>query len=301
MLDIYLNLLPIFLLIIAGIILKTIGIIKKEEASLVLRLVFYLTMPMLVLTNIPKTVISHDFLFLPLLPPIIGAILFFLSRFIGNRLGLERKTLGVFIISSLIINTAFLFPFVSAIFGQEGISRILILDAGNAVVIFSFAYYQACKYGNHGLTRWQIFKRILGAVPLWAVLIAVIMNITGVQLQGPLYQFAKMTGDLTIPLLLVSVGIFFEPRLVHFKLSFLALFIRMGLGMLLGLLLVYLFDLEGLTKYVAILGTATPVGYNALTFSSIENLDKEFAAGIVSTSILLALIYIPFIIFLLVK
>lgn len=301
MLKIYLDLLPIFLLIFAGMALKYLAIIKKEDASVFLRLVFYLTMPCLVLTNIPNTVITADYFYLPLLPPIIGVILFFLSRFIGIKLKLERTTLGVFVISSLILNTAFLFPFVATILGDEGISRILILDVGNAIMIFGFAYYQACKYGNHGLTRIQFLKRFLNAVPLWAIIIAVLMNFAGLKLEGPLLKFTKITGDLTIPLLLISVGVFFEPRLVHFKLSMLAIFIRMGLGMILGLILVHLFELEGITRYVAILGTATPIGYNTLTFSSIENLDKEFAAGLVSTSILIALFYVPFIIFMLAK
>jgi predicted permease len=129
-------------------------------------------------------------------------------------------------------------------------------------------------------------------VPLWAILTSVIMNIAGVQLTGPLLNFAKITGDLTIPLLLISVGVFFEPKLSYFKVSLIAITIRMGLGMLLGLGLVHLFELEGITRYVAILATATPMGYNVLTFSSIENLDKEFAADLVSTSILIALFYV---------
>ena len=229
MLDIYLELLPIFLLILVGIALRYFKIIKREEAGVFLRLVFFVTMPALVLTNIPATKITKDFYYLPLIPPIIGFILFFLSRFFGKRLNLERKTLGVFIISSLILNTAFVLPFVSTIFAQEGIARILIFDVGNAIMIFGFAYYQACKYGNQGLNKKELYKKFLKAIPLWAILVSVIMNMANIQLEGPLLNFAKITGDLTIPLLLISVGIFFEPKLSYFKVSLIAIFIRMGL------------------------------------------------------------------------
>ncbi len=300
MLSIYLELLPIFLLIFIGILLRKVGVVKRDEASLFLRLVFYLTMPALVLTNIPATKITPDYFYLPIIPPIIGAILFFVSLLIGKKLKLERKSLGVFIISSLILNTAFVFPFVSMMFKQEGVSRILIFDVGNAIMIFGFAYYQACKYGRNNPKKKDIYLRFLQSVPLWAILTSVIMNIAGIQLSGPLLNFAKIAGDLTIPLLLISVGVFFEPKLSYFKVSLIAIIIRMGLGMLLGLGLVHLFGLEGITKYVAILATATPMGYNVLTFSSIENLDKEFAADLVSTSILIALFYVPFILYLLI-
>lgn len=299
MIKIYLELLPIFLLIFIGILLRYLKVVKKSEAGLFLKLVFFVTMPALVLTNIPNTVITHDFIFLPIIPPIIGFILFTITRLVGRKINLEAKTLGVFIISSLILNTAFIFPFVSMLYGQEGISKILIFDVGNAVMIFGFAYYQACKYGNTNLSTKELLYKFLRAMPLWAILLAVIMNYTGLKLEGSLYSFAKITGDLTIPLLLISVGIFFQPKLSYLKVSVIAIFIRMGLGMLLGLFLAHLFQLEGLTKKVAILATSTPMGYNVLTFSSIENLNKEFAADLVSTSILIALFYVPFIIYLL--
>lgn len=299
MIKIYLELLPIFLLIFIGILIRYFGVVKKTEAGLFLKLVFFVTMPALVLTNIPNTVISKDFVFLPIIPPIIGLILFIITGTVGKKLKLDAKTLGVFIISSLILNTAFIFPFVSMLYGQEGISKILIFDVGNAIMIFGFAYYQACKYGNTSLSRKELLLKFLRAMPLWAILIAVVMNLTGLKLEGSLYTFAKITGDITIPLLLISVGIFFQPKLSYLKVSVIAIFIRMGLGMLLGLLLAHLFQLEGLTKKIAILATATPMGYNVLTFSSIENLNKEFAADLVSTSILIALFYVPFIIYLL--
>lgn len=299
MIKIYLELLPIFLLIFIGILIRYFGVVKKTEAGLFLKLVFFVTMPALVLTNIPNTVISKDFVFLPIIPPIIGLILFIITGTVGKKLKLDAKTLGVFIISSLILNTAFIFPFVSMLYGQEGISKILIFDVGNAIMIFGFAYYQACKYGNTSLSRKGLLLKFLRAMPLWAILIAVVMNLTGLKLEGSLYTFAKITGDITIPLLLISVGIFFQPKLSYLKVSVIAIFIRMGLGMLLGLLLAHLFQLEGLTKKIAILATATPMGYNVLTFSSIENLNKEFAADLVSTSILIALFYVPFIIYLL--
>jgi predicted permease len=297
MLQIYLDLLPLFLLILAGMALKFFGIIKKQDASLFLKLVFYLTMPALVITNIPNTNITTDFIFLPAIPVIIGAILFFISRFIGKQFNLEKKTLGVFVISSIIMNTALIFAFVSIIYGNDGIARILVLDAGNVLMIFGFAYFQACKYGNHGISNKQLLKRFLGAVPAWALLVASVMNMIGFKLEGPVYEFAKITGDLTIPLLLISVGIFFEPKIVHIKANVTAVAIRIGFGGIIGLIIVNLLDLQGITRDISILSAAAPVGYNTLTFSSIENLDKEFAAGLVSSTILLALAYVPLIIY----
>ena len=287
----------IFLLIFSGMSLRYLKIVRKDDASVLLNLVFYLTMPALVLSTLPSANISYDYLFLPLIPAIVGFILFYTSKFVARYIHLERKTLGVFMISSLILNTAFIFPLVILFFKEEGLARLLFLDVGNVLMIFGFGYYQACRYGNHGITNKEIFKRFAGALPLWAILLAIIFNYLQITLKGPLFNFAKTTGDLTFPLLLISVGIFFEIRFVKLKALLIAIFIRMGLGMLIGLFLANLLGLQGFTKAIAILGTATPIGYNTLIFASIENLDKEFAAALVSSSILIALIYVPFMIY----
>jgi malate permease and related proteins len=296
--DIYKELVPVFLMIFSGIILRYFGILKRENAHTSLQLVFYISLPALILANIPNTQLNRDFIFLPVIPLIIGIVLFIIARITGKYLRLERKTLGVFVISSLIINTAFAFPFVLAIHGQDGLSRILIIDIGNALFIYGFAYYQACRYGNHQVERRKIYKKLLFSVPLWAIFVAVLFNFLEIKTNGIFYSYLKMAGDLTIPLLLLAVGIFFEPRLINLRAMGVAIFIRMGLGMLMGIFLSSIFNLEGISRHVVIIATATPVGYNTLIFSSLEKLDSEFAAALVSVSILIAMVCVPFILFL---
>ncbi|MFN8258741.1 MAG: AEC family transporter [Bacteroidales bacterium] len=298
MIKIYSELVTILLTIGAGIILRKFKIIKKEDAGVLLGLVFYITMPALILSKLPVANISYDYLYLPLIPILVGIITYLAARYFSGFLNLERKTMGVFIISALILNTGFVMPFVVLYFGEEGLSRIMFLDVGNVLVVFLFAYYQACKYGNHQVSNKQIALKFAGAIPIWAIFIALGMNYLKFRFLGPFGNFINITGDLTIPLLLIGVGIFFTPALVKRKAMVLALFIRMGIGMLVGYFFVELFNLEGLTRTVAILGTATPIGYNTLVFASVENLDKEFAAALVSTSILISLVYIPVIIYL---
>jgi malate permease and related proteins len=294
---IYLQLLPVFLLIFSGTALRYFKVLVKEDSSVILNLVFYFSLPCLILGSIPNAELNRDFVFLPVIPIIIAVVLFIFAIPLGKHLKLERKTLGVFVISALIMNTAFAFPFVTLILGNAGLSRMLIFDVGNAMFIYSFGYYQACRYGNHKVDKRKLVKRLFGSIPLWSIVVALVLNFCGIRTDGFLHGYFKMAGDLTFPLLLVTIGILFDPRLVNVKAMYLALFIRMGLGMLLGLVLIHLFHLEGITKFVVVLATATPIGYNTLTFSSIEKLDSEFAAALISVSILISLIYIPAIVF----
>jgi predicted permease len=51
--------------------------------------------------------------------------------------------------------------------------------------------------------------------------------------------------------------------------------------------------LEGTTYAVIVLCCAAPIGFNALTYSSLARLDVDLSASAVSISILAGLAYIP--------
>jgi len=65
-----------------------------------------------------------------------------------------------------------------------------------------------------------------------------------------------------------------------------------------GIALSALFGFEGITRTVVTVCSALPIGFNTLIFSNLENMDREFAATIVSISIFIALFYIPWLIYL---
>jgi len=71
----------------------------------------------------------------------------------------------------------------------------------------------------------------------------------------------------------------------------------MGVGLGIGIALSALFGLSGITKSVVIVCGALPIGFNTLIFANLENMDREFAATIVSISIFISLFYIPWLIY----
>jgi predicted permease len=56
---------------------------------------------------------------------------------------------------------------------------------------------------------------------------------------------------------------------------------------------VWLFDLDGMTRAVLLLGAAAPIGFSAVVFADREGLHREMAASAASISVLLGLLYVP--------
>lgn len=95
------------------------------------------------------------------------------------------------------------------------------------------------------------------------------------------------------PLFMIALGVFFEPKIVNLPPTLTAISIRMVIGTFVGIFLATIFGLSGIDKQILILLAASPIGINTITFASLENLDKELAASIVSVGLLIGLIVTP--------
>jgi malate permease and related proteins len=297
--QIILKIMPVILVFVLGYILKRIGLLKKEDGDLFLKLVFYVSLPALLILSITRIELSLDFIYLPFIAAAIMLVTFAASYLLGTALHLKRRSFGVFLVGTMIMNIGFTLPFFIAAYGEEGLARASLFDFGNGLLVFTFVYYLACKYGSSKNKSRDMMKKFVSSPPIWALIIAMLLNLVGVRLPVLADDFFQIVGNMTIPLIMLALGIYLSLKLARFLHIVSAILVRMVFGLLLGFLFVKLFSLEGLSRLIVLIGSAAPVGYNTLTFSSLENLDKEFAASLVSISVLIGIFFIPLLIFLL--
>lgn len=291
--EILARILPIIALFALGYILNRLSVFNSSSADAFLKLIFYVSTPALILYSITGIELTKSYLYLAMLPVCVTAVIAIVSFILIRILKLERKKAGVFLVGTMIMNTVFTFPLIFAGLGQEGLARILLFDFGNAIIVFSLVYYIACRYGEVSKNKLAMLKKIAFSPPLWALLIAITLNLLNVKLPETASALFQTAGSITFPLVMISLGIYFTPKIANYRLLLLAIAVRMGLGMLLGLLFAYLFNLQGLDRIIALIGASAPIGYTTLTYSSLENLDKEFAASIISFSILIGFVLVP--------
>lgn len=292
------KIIPLILAFFAGILFKSLRLLSKDDAPVLLRLVLTVTLPALTIIAISNVVLYADMALIPILAIVVVFLMYFISSFTGKRLKLADPTFGSFLVGTMIMNTAYSLPFFAAAFGNEGLARASLFDIGNTMMIFTFTYYNAIKYGDNSHTDKVEWRKFLRLPPLWAMLLAFGWKATGLQLNQLSLNFLNLIGQPTIPLVMIALGLYFEPKLNNLGKALLAVFIRMGVGLGIGLLLAMIFGLQGITRTVVIVNSALPIGFNTLIFANLENMDREFAATCVSISIFIALFYIPFLIWL---
>ncbi len=290
------KIIPLILAFFLGVGFKYLKLLKKDDATVLLRFVLTVSLPALTILSISRVQLGAEMIFIPISAMLVVFAMYGISGATGRLLKLPKTTFGSFLVGTMIMNTSYALPFFLARYENEGLARATLFDMGNTFLIFTFTYYNAIKYGDSSKGDHIDWNKFLKLPPLWAMIAAFAFKAMNVSLPPLSVEFLNLIGQPTTPLIMIALGLYFEPMLKNLGKAFLAVFIRMGLGLGLGLLLAMIFGLEGITRTVVIVTSATPVGFNTLIFANLENMDKEFAATMVSISILIALFYLPFLI-----
>ena len=155
------DLVPVILIFVLGFILKLLGILKQEHGDVFMKVVFYLSLPALVILSLTRIELTKELAWLPLISFTIIMIQFLLSFITGKVMKLDRPTHGVLMVGTMIMNIGFALPFVIAAYGDEGLALLSIFDFSNAVLAFTLVYYIACRYGEYGNSSGLLIKKFI--------------------------------------------------------------------------------------------------------------------------------------------
>ena len=211
------KIIPIILIFILGYFLKKIRLLKKEDGDLFLKVVFYISLPALIIISISGTHPNFQFAYLPLVATFIIFTTFGVSLLIGKLLSLSRPTMGTFLIGAMIMNTAFNLPFILAAYGEQGIAVLSMFDLANASIVLSFVYYIACRYGESHCSSKIVLKKFILFPPIWGLVIGIFLSFAQIQLPQFMTGFLDLLGGLTVPLIMLTLGIYFQLKVSHPK------------------------------------------------------------------------------------
>ena len=297
--DVIFDLTPIFLTFLLGFFLKGLKAFDNKDGNRLLHLVFYLTGPLLTFRSLVDFKIDSSQLVFLLSPFIFITISFLIANSVKHTLGLNRKQKGVFVTSSMIFNTGFVLPFIISSFGDAGVARFSIFNATNSILTFSWIYAVAVQHGRTNTNNNKgVLIKVLKAPSIWAVLLGLVFSYLGLSIPRIIMPLVQNIGDMTGPLIMIALGLIFNLKVFKLVPSIASLLIRIGLGIIIGFIIVNFFNLHGIDRSTLLLLAAAPIGFNTVTFASLENLDEEYAASIVSIGLFVGLILMPLLIFL---
>ena len=288
--------LPILSLIVAGFLLKQVGLIRSGDSQVIARLIINTTLPAVIFLSIARAnVAPAQMALLALCGVVVSLGLSLIAGSVVGFLELERQVAGVVILATMIINIGFfLFPVFLTVYGEEGLSRLAAFDLGHSLIAHSYGFYLATRYGNRPPSGFRrSIQRVLSLPVLWAVIAGLAVNLLRVQLSPFVIKVLEPLAVANIPLAMITLGAFLQLRYSNLPLMGLTVALRIGGGFLIGLALVILAQLQGLDRAAVSMGAAMPTGMAVMVYAASEGMDAEFAAGTISLSILVGLIVLP--------
>ena len=267
----------------------------KETADYLIKLVFHIFLPATLIHSLIRLPLTPSLLVLPVSGFLVALLCYLFGFLIKGSLDIGRKTQGPFLIACGAMNQGlFTYPFFLMYLGTEGLSYVAFYDVGQAILALTLGYYFAIKFGNASVDYRRLMKKMIAFPVMWAFSFALLINsLSLTSLIQPVCPLIEILHNCTVPLVMLSLGLFMEPRIREAKAMTAVIFTRFLLAFLFALLLVSIFNLQGLERITVLIASVAPPAMITLVYSVEEKLDTKFTAALISLSIVIGLIYVP--------
>jgi len=280
------NILPIILLSGAGFALAKL--LQVDSRSLG-RVVFYVLSPLLIFDLLLQNELNlREAGTVILFTVSIIATMGILTYLLGRAFQLERRAFTAVMITTMFANTGnYGLPLVSFAFGEQALPYAGIYFITTTFLFFTVGVFIA------SLGHMTVKDAALGLfrIPtLYAVIVALLINLTGFELPTPILRTVDLASGATIPLMLILLGV--ELLRVEVAGNFRAMQLSVGLRLLaapaIGLILAMLFGLQGLTRGAVVTQVAMPSIVSSAVLATEYQLDSKLVTAIIFISTLLS-------------
>lgn len=177
-------------------------------------------------------------------------------------------------------------PFILFAFGEAGLALAIVYFTVNVIGHFTLGMTVA-----RGAIAW---RELLRLPVIYAVAVGLILVIWNLQLPIWVSNTVDLLGGMTIPLMLLTLGVSLSRLPLQGVRRGLALSaLRLGGGLAVALLVSYVLGLEGLERNVLILQSSMPVAVYSYLFAERFGRSAADVAGMVVFSTVMSFVFLP--------
>jgi predicted permease len=285
------SLLPLLSYFLVGVLLRRSGILRGEHADILFRLVFFVTLPALAFLAVANAQLTRESVLLPMVSFGVNLACFAAAFASGRILAWPARTTRSVVLSVSIMNMVFTFPFILAVLGTEALAEAVLFDLGNAIFTATILSSMAASYGEGSRqTRRAAVLRMLRTPLFVAMIAAIAFSHYALPVPPMLGAVLAPLGAVTVPLIVMALGLSFSLGGLGGWLPAFTVALRMAGGLLAGLAAIQLLGIEGRTALVIAVSAAAPIGFTAVTLTSIGRLETEQTAAAVSLSVVVGIV-----------
>lgn len=277
-------LVPVFSIILLGYVIARI---KRFELQTLMDLIVYLAAPCLIFSSLARSELNLTDL--TTIAGVAFGVILSLTLLASLMMKLTHSTKRGLYLPLVFGNTSYLgYPVALLAFGMDGLSRAVVYDLCNSLMLFSLGMYLLdAEQGLREASRLPL---------LYAVILGLVVNRLKVSIPEVLFMPLEMVGMITIPTALLVLG--YQLRAIPPRatfIAFLASVYRILGGFLVAFVLLELLAIEGMVREVILLQAAMPSAVLSMILAGKYNRDPSLVASVVLVSTLLSVLSIPLI------
>ncbi|NNG02463.1 MAG: AEC family transporter [Desulfobacteraceae bacterium] len=302
------NLLPVFVLIAAGYVLKRADLINASFTHVSDGLIYYLFFPLLLFWKIGGSS-ADGMLQWPLYKAVIFTVLsiYAISIAVLKIFAISRFKSGAFSQSCYRFNTYVGMALILNVTGEEGVRQFGILISLTIPVINVLAVSTLIWFSDDPQGRGPVFRTTFTALISNPLIIACLAGmITSKIISGfPVVvdNLLRLATSLTLPLALLSIGSAITFRTVRENLyaSFLSVILKCMITPLIGFALLRYFSVTGTAFIIGMIFFALPTSSAIYVLSAQLGSDRRYAASAIMVSTVFSFISLSIVLELFVK
>jgi len=281
------------LLMLLGYLFKRFAVFPEQTPQVLNLYIIYISLPAMVLLEVPKIELSSDML-VPILLPWISTAFGAMSIYLFSRIyRWDRRTTGALLLVGVLGNTSFLgIPIVGYYYGDTALPYVMIYDQlGTFLILSTYGSVVVALYSSHGKVSISgTIKKVFTFPPFIALLVA--LSLGGVSFASSITDILSTLGNTLVPLALISVGYSLQLKIPREEMSafVIGLSTKLILLPIYAFSIVYLLDIEGLAVSVSILESAMGPMITAGIVASLAGFSTRLSSSIIGYGVMLSFV-----------
>lgn len=295
--DIFSIIAPVCILVLAGYLVATVGILKIQDVEGLSRFVFNIALPVLLFNSLANVTLppqlNWQFLFAYYL---VVVVIYGLGMWLSKRwFAMPNQNQTVFGMGSSYSNLMLVgLPIISAGLGEQALLPLFLIVSVHSAILFFMTTVLLERQGENGRSPWHIAqttaKRVLRNPIIIGLSLGFLVNILAIPIPQAVGEALDIVGQATLACSLIVLGASLTTFKIAGHLTEAGLIVALKLviqPILVWILVFYVFDVEPLWGAVAVMAAGMPVGISAYIYA--DNYHVGIAA--LSTAVLLSTIF----------
>ncbi len=287
------NFVLILLAIIAGYLLKHLKILPKDAPVALNQFVIYISLPAMILLQIPKLHFSMDMM----IPVIISWLVMFitavLTLLVSKLFSFSKEITGSLLLVTILTNSSFMgIPIVNAYMGEEALPYVLVYDQlGTFIALATYGTFIASFYSSkENLTLRIIGFKVITFPPFIALVLSLFLM--GIEYNPIISSVLSSFASTIVPVALVAVGLQLQLKLPRHEIKpfSVSLFIKLVVAPIIAFFIIKLFGWNSTSALVSIFEAGMAPMITAGAIASMAGLAPRLSSAIVGYGILFSFI-----------